>query len=75
LGHDRATRLTEGESKGALASKAQGMHHIDNGIYVHRRKPLVPSPASNGFHECGHIQEDARKAEKAPITGAFSFRA
>jgi hypothetical protein len=55
-----------------LESRCGWVHHMYSDIYVHRRKPMVSSPASNGFHECGHIQEERESLKKPPLPGAFS---
>jgi len=54
-----------------IASIVLVMHHINSDIYVHRRKPTVSPPASDGFHECGYTQEE-RESVKGPRKGAFS---
>jgi hypothetical protein len=49
------------------------MHHMNSDIYVHRRKPTVSPPASNGFHECGHTQEERESLKRPPEGGFFTL--
>ena len=48
------------------------MHHMNDDIYVHRRKPMVSLPASDGFHECGYVQEEHESLRRPPFLGAFA---
>ena len=46
---------------------------MNSDIYVHRRKPTVSPPASNGFHECGHTQEERESLKRPPEGGFFTL--